>query len=182
MRTMPPPFGAGSEYFSGIDALCSSHEELASFGAMSGRATLSDSMVAGSMAMPGPNRTRGHSGGSGGGGYADTGYGESVNQLSRGGSAGNPDLGAPWKDNDNFWPLTNGNGYPVSLGGAPNQSANPYAPYLPPQQQQQQQQQQQYSQPPVAKPVIRMSASNPPPAVVEDKKKKSWLGRRLSKK
>jgi len=138
-------------------------------------------MVAGSMAMPGPNRTRGHSGGSGGGGYADTGYGESVNQLSRGGSAGNPDLGAPWKDNDNFWPPTNGNGYPVSPGGAPNQSVNPHASYLPPQQQQQQQQQQ-YSQPPAAKPVIRMSASNPPPTVVEDKKRKSWLGKRLSKK
>lgn len=148
---------------------------------MSGRVALNDNLVAGSSAMPGHNRARGHSGGSGNGGYADTGYGESVNHPSRGGSAGNAE--APWRDNENSWGPTNGNAYPVSPGGASNHGGNPYtgqSSNLPPQQQQQQQH---APQPPAVRPVIRMSASNPPPPPAEeDKKRKSWLGKRFSKK
>jgi len=152
---------------------------------MSGRVALNDSMMVGGTAMPGRNQTRGHSGGSGNGGYADTGYGESVNQPSRGGSAGNPDsaAGVPWKDNDNFWGPTNGNAYPISLGGAPNQGGNPYSPVGQVSNPPPQQQQQYPPQPPAARPIIKMSPSKPPPPEVENKKtRKSWLGKRLSKK
>ncbi|KAF8543451.1 hypothetical protein BDD12DRAFT_213385 [Trichophaea hybrida] len=174
-------------------------QQYASFGAHAGRNHLNETMIA---TAPVPShRARNYSGGSG---YADTGYGESVNQGSRGNSSGIMEADMPWGhgngavDHNGYAGPSNGASYPQSpsypayppspsypIGpngsgpstnswGQPNGASYHTSPL----------QQQVYSTPsqgPVKKNVIRLS-DTPLAAPVEDTKRKSWIGRKLSKK
>jgi hypothetical protein len=154
---------------------------------------LNESMVSNSAAIA-AGRPRGQSGASG---YADTGYGESMNHGSRDGTTGNVEAsGDPsWSNN----PWSNGAAHPSGANGIAYPSPNPWGQYngatqasgpL------------QYPTPrpqaevPQHRNVIKLSqapspalspaaspAASPAPSPVESEaKRKSWLGRRFSKK
>jgi hypothetical protein len=145
----------------------SGEDQTTSYGAMTGN-HLNESM-----ARSGAGRPRGQSGGS----NPDTGYGESVNHGSRGGSSGNVETAgdARWSNNN---PWSNGasgsNNHWGQSNGAPSSSApHPPAP-------------QAQAEVPQQRNAIKLQRSATPPAaapVEPEQKRKSRLGRlRFGKK
>lgn len=146
----------------------SGEDQMSSYGVMAAGNHLNDSSV------PRSVQPRGQYGGFG---YADTGYGESMNHGSRDGSSGNAETtaDAPWNNHwSNGGSSSNGAAYPnPNAWGQSNEAPQSPHSFQPPAPQPQ-------AVNPQDRNVVR-SSQTAPSHVEPEVKRKNWLGRRFSK-